>query len=53
MMKVYTNQEVSKNLYTGPKGSVIKNLLNFSKSYEVLKGEEESKQVKPIGVILN
>lgn len=53
MMKIYTNQEVSKNLHTGPKASVIKNLLNFSKSYEILNGEQESKQVKTIGVILN
>lgn len=52
-MKIYTNQEVSKDLQTGPKASVIKNLLNFSKSYEVLKGEQESKQAQKIGVILN
>lgn len=52
-MKIYTNQEVSKSLQTGPKSSVITNLLNFSKSYEVLKGEKESKKAQPIGVILN
>lgn len=52
-MKIYTNQEVSKRIQTGPKSSVINNLLNFSKSYQVLKGEKESKKAQSIGIILN
>lgn len=54
MMKIYTNQEVSKELQASPKESVIKNLLNFSKAYEALKSNKvEDLNSNKIGVILN
>lgn len=56
MMKIYTNEtKTSKEQVKSPKASVINDLLNYSKSLEVikLKSAEKEKGRKNAEVILN
>ena len=55
MMKIYTNEsKTSKETVKSPSSAAINNILNFSKSLEVLKLEKTGKDDKNnIEVILN
>lgn len=55
MMKIYTNDShTSKEIENSPKQSVLDNILNFSKAFEVHKISKELKEVKKnVEIILN
>jgi len=53
-MKIYTTEKLTQEFVSSPKESVINSILNFSKSYEVLKPEaKKTRNSNRIGVILN